>query len=136
MKKISKIVAATVVGLLALSSLSNVKAADWNAYTDYEIRVPEHDFATTEVVHKTTNSTNMLNSVKSFGWAGSTIYTWVYKNSQLSAQTDVTGTGSYNMRISQTLANQYNGGYLRLKLKTSPSTWNACDVSGRFHTDV
>ncbi|MBD7909977.1 hypothetical protein [Clostridium cibarium] len=136
MKKISKIVATTVVGLLAFSGLANVKAADWNAYTNYDIRVPQFNYATTEAVHKTTNSTEMKNFVNSFGWSGSTIYTWVYKNSELSARTDVTGTGSYSMRIAQNLANQYRGGYIRLKLKTSPTTMHACDVSGEFHTDM
>ena len=111
------------------------KSTDYYNGVKYYITVPATNYATSDAVKKTTNSPDMVNDVTYFGWEGSTVYSWVFKNSDLSSRTDITGTHPYNMRISQDFADKYKNQTVRLKLKTSTTTMHACDVNGKFYPD-
>lgn len=135
MKKISKIITATVASLMVCSSLVYARNIDQNNYRDYDITLPSTGYSLTNAVTKSTDSTDMKDQVDYFGWTGSTVNSWVYssKDGNLSARTDITKATGYTMRISQSLATEYVGNDIRLKLKTSTTTMHECDIRGTFY---
>ena len=136
MKKVSKIVTATVASLLVFSSLAFARETNWDNYISYDFTVPATNYATSDAITKQTDSTGLLNDVKYFGWEGSTLYSWVYKNGNISSRTDIEDTGNHYMYLMQSVAKDYKGKTVRLKIKTSTTTMHECDIRGYFYTDV
>ncbi|MGL5244496.1 MAG: hypothetical protein ACRC7R_04865, partial [Sarcina sp.] len=100
----------------------------------YNFRLPKMGTIYTDEAVKQTQSNVAHNECNYFGWKGSTVLCWVKqaKKGQLTSTTSFKSTGDILMYYDNTIAKSYWGWEVMMGLKTSPDTWNQCDVKGTF----
>ncbi|OOM82426.1 hypothetical protein CLPUN_01280 [Clostridium puniceum] len=128
MRKISKMVAIAAFGIILASN------AAYAASTDYSFQLPSRGSKTTNDVYKQTRGRVATNNATYVGWAGTEINCWTCStdNDELSAKSSYSKTGTVNMYMDQSSANDYIGNPVNMKIKTSTTTMHACDVRGSF----
>jgi len=128
MKKISKMVSILAFGVILASN------AAYAASTDYNFQLPSTGSKYTNDVYKQTVSKVTTNDATYIGWEGSEIDCWTCStdNKVLSAKSTYSDTGTVSMYMAQSLANDYIGNPVNMKIKTSTSTMHACNVRGSF----
>lgn len=128
MKKVSKMVAVVAFGIILASN------AAYAASTDYNFQLPSRGSKTTNDVYKQTRGRATTNNATYVGWEGTEINCWVCStdDDKLSAKSSYSKPGSVSMYMDASLASDYIGHPVNMKIKTSTTTMHACDVRGSF----
>lgn len=128
MKKISKICSICIMGIMAMSSIAHAESID------YSFRLPATGSRSTDNAYKETDDRYATNYVDYLGWEGSKINSWVCDNdgTKISVKSSFTGTGSVDMYMGKDEAEENEGAYVYMKIKTSGGTMHKCDINGEF----